>query len=458
MKRLFYKPDDGWFGDAQPFEKDGKLYLFYLKDTKNPKPMVEPFGWDLVITDDFLHFENKGTVIPHGRDDEQDQFIFSGSVIQDGDGLFQAFYAAHNWDFPKSGKPQEVIMQSQSKDLLTWEKTNLAIHAPAGYDRDDWRDPFVFWDEQGRRYLMLLAARKIQGKRLLNGCNVYYESSDLRNWVFKGPFYEPNTYVWHEVPDLFQMGEWWYLIFSEVGSKSKMVYRMSKSMMGPWIIPDDDAFDGKAYYAARTSTHKGRRYLFGWVHQRPNNEDQDGWLWAGHLLVQEVIQRSNGTLGIKAPDTVLNAFKNKVQLDPIRLSSDYACAESTIEKHTGDLFCFQADCNFSSGTYSFMIKLYEDNESGEGYQFKFYIPDNRLCFERVPNHGYNQIMMSLERPIVLAADQDYKIRLIVDDTIVVLYVNDVALTARMYRHPGESLTAAVINGSLRMTNISIAKG
>ena len=71
-------------------------------------------------------------------------------------------------------------------------------------------------------------------------------SKDLKNWTFEGDFWAPNLYTMHEMPDLFKMGEWWYHIVTEYSDRHKMVYRMAKSLEGPWIAPDDDAFDGSA--------------------------------------------------------------------------------------------------------------------------------------------------------------------------------------------------------------------
>ena len=42
----------------------------------------------------------------------------------------------------------------------------------------------------------------------------------------------------HEMPDLFKIGEWWYLITTEYSHASKQVYRMAKSLKGPWIAPE----------------------------------------------------------------------------------------------------------------------------------------------------------------------------------------------------------------------------
>ena len=56
-----------------PYCKDGTFYLYHQRDTRNPGPMGEPFGWSLATTTDFLNYKDYGTVIEHGRNDEQDK-------------------------------------------------------------------------------------------------------------------------------------------------------------------------------------------------------------------------------------------------------------------------------------------------------------------------------------------------------------------------------------------------
>ena len=72
--------------------------------------------------------------------------------------------------------------------------------------------------------------------------------------------------------------------------------------------------------------------------------------------------------------------------------------------------------------------------SERGYQFIFPIGEHRYVFEGSPNFPwFNCMNIGLERPIELVAGREYHIQLIVDDTIATLYVNGVALNARMYR-------------------------
>ena len=82
MYKIFYQPEGYWFGDCMPYCKDGTFYLYHQRDTRNPGPMGEPFGWSLATTTDFLNYKDYGTVIEHGRNDEQDQYIYAGSIYE----------------------------------------------------------------------------------------------------------------------------------------------------------------------------------------------------------------------------------------------------------------------------------------------------------------------------------------------------------------------------------------
>jgi beta-fructofuranosidase len=460
MKRLYYKPEGAWFGDCMPFVKDDLFYLYYLRDTRNPMPFGEPFGWDLLLTRDFITFEDRGAAIERGGNDEQDQFIFSGCVTESADGLYHSFYTGYNRDFVNTGKPSQVVMHAASRDLLKWKKSRdaMMLKPQEGYDSNDWRDPFVLWDEEQGLYLLLLGARKTNGRKLLNGCTVYFTSDDLRNWTFQGDLWAPNLFTMHEMPDLFRIGDFWYLIITEYSDKSKMVYRMAKSLAGPWLAPQDDAFDGRAYYAGRTISHTGKRFLFGWVPTKENNDDKANYQWAGTMVIHEVSQRSDGTLGVRAPSSVWQAFGTPERLADIKLSSIDSRMQASIAHRSGDLFRFEARLKFKTGTRSFALKLYEDEESGESYQFNFSVRENKFYFETSPNQPWYQNMtMGLERPATLVPEKSYTLRLIVDGAIGTLYVDDIALNVRMYRRPGEGISVSVTDGALELNAISLAR-
>jgi beta-fructofuranosidase len=461
MHRLYYQPQGYWFGDCMPFYHDGQFYLYHQRDTRKPGPFGEPFGWALARTTDFVHYEDLGEALERGGDDAQDQFIFAGSLFE-ASGVFYAMYTGFNRNYPKQGKASQVLMIANSTDLIHWNKTTEKLVIPQpGYDPNDWRDPFVLWDADAREYLMILGARKLEGKKIRTGRTVYFTSTDLKQWQFMGDFWAPNLFCMHEMPDLFKMGDYWYLLTTEYSDRSKTIYRMSQSLHGPWKAPLDDAFDGRAYYAARSCSDGDQRYLFGWVPTKENEDDLCNWQWDGTLVVHQVYQRADGSLGVRPPEGVRKAFRDRQPLTEglLNLSTEDACAETYLSGQTGNLFFFEASLTFSESTRAFGIRLGEDAETGDAYEFIFQIAEGRLIFDRTPNLPWFRYMnKGLERPLRLEAGRTYTVQIIVDDSIATLYVDGVALNARMYAKAGQALAVYVVDGTLKLEDAVLRTG
>lgn len=459
MARLYYQSPDAVCGDFMPFGEDGTFYLFYLRDPRvGGRSMGKPFGWDLLKTKDFVHYEDLGNAIPHGTDEEQDQYVFSGSVIK-ALGQYHAFYTGNNMLFPQQGKPGQVQMHAVSDDLLHWTKTDedLDLMAQPGYDPDDWRDPFLLWDEERQEYRMFLGARKAGPKTRQTGRTVKFTSKDLKDWKFEGDFWAPDLFTMHEMPDLFQIGDWWYHIVTEYSHRSKMVYRMSKSLSGPWLAPKDDAFDGRAYYAGRTFALNGQRILFGWVPTKEGDDDHNQFQWGGTFVAHEVYQRPDGTLGCAMPDTVRAAFVEGENLEDVTLAAA-SRQEKVLREDGGDFFKLELDVSFQEGVSTFGLRFYGNQETGESYQYLFHVGENRVIFEKSPNWPWpDEQNIGQERPIHLEPGKTYHVDLIVDDTIATLYVDGVALNARAYRKFGTAVSAFATDGTVELKNITLSR-
>ena len=79
---------------------------------------------------------------------------------------------------------------------------------------------------------------------------VLYKSKDLQEFEHWGVIYEP----WHtncpECPEMYKMGEYWYLVYSRFSERAQTIYRYSKSPYGPWRTPK---FDGPLFFLAAIS-------------------------------------------------------------------------------------------------------------------------------------------------------------------------------------------------------------
>ena len=69
--QLYYQPKDVWVGDVMPYGKEGKFFIYHQRDTRNPVPFGEPFGWALATTKDFVHFEDFGESLLRGDDNRE---------------------------------------------------------------------------------------------------------------------------------------------------------------------------------------------------------------------------------------------------------------------------------------------------------------------------------------------------------------------------------------------------
>lgn len=269
MKTLFYKPENGYAADFILFYKDGTYYLFYLHDYRDTEKYGEGTPWYLITTRDFVHFKEYGEVLPRGTKDEQDLFVFTGCVLEadkEKTGYqYHIFYTGHNYYLVDKGVPQQAVMHAVSDDLIHWEKRpEEKFFAPSDrYEPHDWRDPFVFWDDEAGEYRMLTAARVKDGPSRRRGVTALSGSKDLKNWRVYEPFYAPGLYFTHECPDYFKMGDRYYHVFSEFTGDFRTQYRVGKNPYGPWETPRDPVFDTRGLYAAKTAGDGKRRFLFG---------------------------------------------------------------------------------------------------------------------------------------------------------------------------------------------------
>ncbi|RMC49849.1 glycosyl hydrolase family 32 [Lactobacillus sp. ESL0263] len=464
MYKVFYKPtEDKWMGDIMPFGKDGKFYLYHQRDPRKPGPLTdndEPFGWSLSTTTDFVNYEDHGDAIPAGSADDPAQWIYAGSVFE-ADGKVQAFYTGYNKKAEQEGRASQVLLHGVSTDFDHFQKNvdKLLLPAQEGYDKTDWRDPWVIWNEDKQEYLLILGTRLAGPKSKLTGRIVSFTSKNLKDWTFQGDFFAPNLYTGLEMPDLFKMGDWWYLLYTEYSEQSKTRYRMSKNIDGPWLKPQDDSFDGRAYYAARTAFDGKRRVLFGWVPTREEGKgDKVNWEWGGTYVPLELVQRNDGTLATKLPDELTNQFTEETHLTDLSIDNQTGRTEKIIAQNAGKHFVLDMDVTCQDDISNIALRFFKNVETDESYQYLLSADDRRLVFDKSPEWPWFQMMnKGLDRPLAKSEFEKMHIKLMVDDDIAVIVVNGISLIARVYQKFGDDVALAVSNGKAEFSNITLRK-
>ena len=454
-ENLFYRPEGAWSGDYIPFYWEGEFHLFYLKDWRDPAGAGEGVAWYHISTRDFVHYTDHGEALARGTAEEPDLYVFTGSVIR-AKGQFHIFYTGHNPHLAEKGLPMERVLHAVSDDLVHWEKRPEDAFLPPvelGYEKDDWRDPFVF--ESDGRYSMYLAARRSFGPLQRRGCTALAVSDDLVHWTVQEPVWSPELYYTHECPDRFRMGDWEYLIYSEFSDVRRTRYVMRRGEGEPWRAPADDRFDTSIWYAAKSwANEKGERYIFGWNATREGNKDAGGIQWGGNLAAHRVTQRPDGTLALREPEPLAACFAPLCRGQDAVPAKEDGMALSLLGENLPDTYRMTCHCRIVPGARraGLALKYDPDTDTGMGI---FLEPDTGAIHASqvfLPSSGNT---MGMSRPL---PGGDIDLTLLVDHTLYTLYAgNEVAFSGRAYDAKGTALAAFAQYGQAEFTDVRFWK-
>lgn len=458
--RILYKPFDGYVGDVMPMGEGDTMQMFYLHDSRNGAPTFHPFY--RISTQDFVNYTDWREAIPTTTTFDHDCALGTGSVLKVGD-TYHAFYTGHNYLFPQQGKAREVIRHAISTDNM---KTFVKIEedtfgAPEGYGRDDFRDPFLFYNEADDNYWLLVTATR-DG----NGVVARFCSKDLSSWELMDPLFTLKGNI-TECTDLFKIGDWWYLIYS---SGWLTHYRMSKTLDGNWIEPAEDTFDSHAYYAAKTGVMNGQRYLCGWIATRDGYTDTGNWGWAGNLCVHQLMQREDGTLYIVIPESVRKAFTEETETLNATLRMGKAICEKDRITLTGD----KDGAWITLGTLpqraliSTDVTL-TDTARAAGFTFGSVDKNRALAVElsakfnllrydncTVARTRYQAEKSYISRELRIEYGKPVHLDILIENDLAVFYLEGrEALSVRIYRMPGEEWGLYAADGTAVFDHLTV---
>ena len=442
-RNIFYTPENQYpgmphgemCGDFMPFYWEGTYYLFYLYK----------YCVYAVETKDFVSFGEPYLALVCGSPEEQDWHIGTGSVFAH-DGIFYFHYTGFcEANHGVEGKNEQVILRARSTDLKTWKKDPDFFFRPdtGYYGNLHWRDPHVFWNGELGKYCMLITATEKDGAHLRKGCTAVYVSDDVEEWEHYKTLYAPRTFITHECHDCFKIGKKWYLSFSNYSRWWETRYRIADKFEGPWQVPEqDDLFDGREYYAAKSVTDGQKRYMVGWQSIRQDCKDGGRHLWGGNLLVHELIQRPDGTLGVKLPDTIRQSFQNRLPLSAVKRQGSLSGDEKALEIGAWDGFgwtelgqmketcLFHTRISWQKQPQAAGLMIHTDSGLQKWCQLRLEFKHGKIVMDRYNKVDGDQYYID-ERPVDFCGNS-VEVKLVVSGNIMLAYVNDVALTARCY--------------------------
>lgn len=461
----FYKPTIGWVGDPMPFYENGKFHIFYLYDARNTLPTFHP--WYKVTTTDFASFADNSEMIATGTANQQDGALGTGSVFKL-NGIYYAFYTGHNGNLD----PKEKIMLATSTDLKNWTKDpSFLLQASWGYDRNEFRDPTIIKDKISGTYKMLISTRSEVG--LVSNSTVpwraviaQYSSTNLKDWVLEKPFYEDTTTFLTECPDVFIMGDYQYLVYSD--KDDRMVhYKYRPLTSNTWISPTNNKLDGIAFYAGKTVSDGTNRYIAGWCPTRNKDIDSNNFDWAGSLVVHRLIQHADGTFGVSIPEGVNNKFITNKLLNPVTDFGSVKQGEAYTLKANGTQKAFSV---FDRETAAFKIKTRIKATSSTQFGFElgacgtrnevfaivFDLAKNQLRLDKVIKNASSLNVTQL--PLNVPSNKEFDVTIISENSVCVIYINgEIAFTNRIYKMNQNPWAIFADNGEVTFADLKIFK-
>jgi fructan beta-fructosidase len=268
---LHFTPRENWLNDPNGLvHRDGVWHLFFQHN-----PHGDHWGdmsWGHATSADLVSWDERPVAIRQDADADGNpsEYVFSGSAVVDGDDLVAVYTSVALPSTVERPGLQTQHLARSSDGGETWVKDPANPVLDRG--STDFRDPKVFRDPSGDRWLMVAV-------EALDHRVVIYSADDLHHWTLLSEFDDPSLDAgpW-ECPDLFPLrvdgGDevCWVLLVSVLHGAPG-----GGSGMRCWI----GDFDGTTYvawhstwldegrdcYAAVTwnDAPDGRRVMIGWL-------------------------------------------------------------------------------------------------------------------------------------------------------------------------------------------------
>lgn len=475
---IFHRPEHAAAaGDPIPFAIDGVTHLFYLSSPPGTLDYPERVrtSWQHVSTTDFTEWREHPPAVEPGPVGAYDGGgIWTGSVVEH-DGTCYLFYTGHHVG---AANPQTICLAT-STDLETFTRVegNPLVPPPAQFDPIDWRDPYVFFNDDEGLWWMLIATRSVTGPAARRGVIALATSPDLLTWTVEpDPLYAPGTTFCPECPELWPLDGRWYLVYSRFSESVGTLYRVADTPRGPFRVPADEMLGGRRWYAAKSAPlDAGSRSAFGWVHDFTTEGGRPRWLWGGDFTAPRVLTAdaaAGGALAVRLHPAVEAGLQASGSPVEGRLDAVGGAAQAVLGEALAAASAL--DCTFETDgdPAQFGLALAEDAD-GDGWWITFDRTSGRVRLAREPRPlddfwadltGRGRAYREVDGPVVAEARYHtgltrHRLLVLLSGEVLELYVDDrVALSHRIDRSRPLHPLAFVVDGGVRATVVPLRLG
>jgi beta-fructofuranosidase len=424
-------PAHNWMNDPNgPIFLGGGYHMFYQY---NPSAAVwGDMHWAHATSPDMIHWTHEPIALfptPGGPDQDG---VFSGSAVLDNDKPTLIYTGVqpprkdaeatlrdgvHTW------RETQCLAVATDNELRQWKKTPQPVIAtpPPGLEVTGFRDPCV-WRE-GDRWMLILGS----GFRNQGGAILLYSSPDLRSWTYLHPLVEgvpsgknaPNKVdtgdMW-ECPDFFPLGNKHVLLISTMG---KVRWKVGAYTDQHFTPEKEGVVDWGSYYAAKTMLDRdGSRILWGWIPETRPESDLVTAGWAGVMSLPRVLSLS---------------AKDELQTEVARAASVLRGAH-TLGSHAASLNEVRiknlaAEIKIRLQPRGAEYKLLLRSETGE---FLSLVVTNQ-------SQGRSLRVSKFSAHMPGHSDSPVDFHIFIDGSVIEIFANGTALTARSYQIPSGPL-------------------
>jgi len=311
-----FAPRANWMNDPNGliFWK-GRYHMFYQCNPASTEHTN--VCWGHAASEDLVHWEDLPLALTPTLGSPDEDGCWSGCAVVH-DGSVYLLYTGVRGKRPNH-RQRPCLARALDDDLVSFEKfaDNPVISEEPVLGLVGFRDHTVRRVDGGFHQLIG------SGSEALGGCTFEYRSTDLVSWEYLGVFLDAKSSdlpgaMW-ECPDLFRLGDRWFLVTSLFDGAPGRVMAVEGHFERERFVPTASGrLDlGRRWYAPQSfDAPDGRRVSFGWLREREDELPLEARGRVGVMsLPRQLLVGEDGSLGM-APVTELQGLR-RAPLAPV---------------------------------------------------------------------------------------------------------------------------------------------
>ncbi|MEI6780366.1 MAG: GH32 C-terminal domain-containing protein [Verrucomicrobiota bacterium] len=427
--------------DATPFFHGGVWHLFHMQ--------TRPRGIAHRVSRDLVNWEIRPMAIPGDA--------ATGGVVEH-QGQFYFFYTLN-----------QTVHLATSDNLNDWtpsQRNPVATVDGKHYVGSNFRDPFVFYNEEESCWWMLVAAEVPGPARFRAGCVGLYKSSNLLDWQAAEPLWAPGLGPRHECPQVIRHQGRWYLFDIERQDQ----YRVAKSLAGPWMRPPSPYLGPHTVLCGTRLGSDGKRWIsFPFLCAQRGNEDFGEVVQAEvYPIPRQLDFHADGSVTERPVVELIDALHALPPIRPLAkvaalsgqwdFQSDGTRARSLASSGTlllkdlpANLY-LEAEVTLPKANMEASVLLRVDAGLTRGYKLTLQPADGLVTLR--PFSYWDRDRLLVVQHAELPTKRPIRVRIFLSGTVVEAFIDDrVVLSSRLYKHLDGAVALDVMDGAALFDHI-----